>query len=958
MREYQYPGSRWWKFDFHTHTPASSDFDASEISTLQPRDWLLAYMRKGVDCVAVTDHNTSGWIEKLQTALLEMESENPVPHGYRPLVLFPGVEITTSDSLHILAIFDPTVGKSVLDGLLVGKLTISNSGKPTAELMVSESTSSVIDAIHALNGLAIAAHVEQDNGLLQGALNDKGTFESKKSGRLIDDVLPKLDGLEFQNLSSDSFRYFKSRIAHYAHVSGSDWPHKSTNAGSRFTWVKMSAPSFDGLRLALLDPESAIERSDQSIDNPQTLPEQWIESITLENMHLRRNGHGPLTLRFNPAYNAIIGGRGSGKSTVLECLRLALAREGELKKLDKSADIWKTFESFRCEYMPKDQLGMMLPNTKITVVAVKGKGESAQKLQFIWSKVNSSFVSQVQRWDGDKWQETGLNEQQVNALFPVKIFSQKQILALANNPQALLEHIDNSITDQKKAWLQEFDVCKSTLLAARLRVRTLKKELANKPALELEYKEASRKALLFSNSNFGVLLKAYQRATQQQRALDDFYQLLANDISGLKTGLNQAANLASTELAHFLTESSVEVAAHDSAITLKDQLTEKYQQIVAMVASMQTLFDTAQTARSTSNWQQENQTHIQAYQDETARLKSLGINSAQEAGLAVAAEEKLRKQIEQLRVFEMELVQAEEAVEAAVQALIQCRLTLTDARVQLINRLLEQNDTLKVSLCSMASMKSEVKRFREILKLDGDGENFAANIWLEKSLEDMEEDKDKNQASGMLADVISTKVPQFIPDRLVELKVALEEMNAKKHDGMILNTKLRAELVRRIEALPYEAFDELSCWFPEDEVNLEYRPKKGLKYQKIHAASAGQKTAAMLSFLLIHGDEPLLLDQPEDDLDNAIVSELVVEQLRKNKAHRQLLVVTHNANIVVNADADLVITMDFNGQIDSTSAGGLQETAVRKDICRVMEGGEEAFRQRYKRILEDLETKV
>ena len=107
----------------------------------------------------------------------------------------------------------------------------------------------------------------------------------------------------------------------------------------------------------------------------------------------------------------ITGGIGSGKTTVLECLRLALAREGELKKLDKSADIWKTFESFRCEYMPKDQLGMMLPNTKITVVAVKGKGESAQKLQFIWSKVNSSFVSQVQRWDGDKWQETGLNEQ-------------------------------------------------------------------------------------------------------------------------------------------------------------------------------------------------------------------------------------------------------------------------------------------------------------------------------------------------------------------------------------------------------------------------------------------------------------------------------------------------------------------------------------------------------------------
>lgn len=931
MREYQYPGSQWWKFDFHNHTHASTDYRGdTSISCVA---WLQNYKNEGIQCVVVSDHNTGAWIDPLKSALKELKQQEPESWG--EFTIFPAMELSCNGGVHLKVILDPSKGGADIEAIrgIVKYQGTQGDSDGVTQLSVEQ----VIDEIHLAGGIACAAHIDQPKGLLS-AVTDHHTLVA---------ILKKLDAIEVIEPSAECVQQAQADLKRFAWVLGSD-SHKPKEIGRGFTWVKMSTPSLDGLRLALLDPESAIQRKDQSLDNPQAFPEQWIESITLENMHLRRNGHGPLTLSFNPAYNAIIGGRGSGKSTVLECLRLALAREGELKKLEGDSSIWKTFEDFRREYSHKDKPGMMQPNTKISVVTVKGKGESAQRLQFTWSKVNSNFVPQVQRWDGALWQETGLNEQQVNALFPVKIFSQKQILALANNPQALLEHIDNSISDQKKVWLQEFDVCKSTLLAARLRVRTLKKELANKPALELEYKEASRKALLFSNSNFGLLLKAYQRATQQQRALDDFYQLLANDISGLQTGLNQAANLASTELAHFLTESPVEVAARDNAIALKDQLTEKYQQIVAMVASMQTLFDTAQTARSTSNWQQENQAHIQAYQDETARLKSLGINSAQEAGFAVAAEEKLRKQIEQLRVFEMELVQAEEAVETAVLALIQCRLTLTDARVQLINRLLEQNDMLKVSLCSMASMKSEVKRFRGILKLDGDGENFAANIWLEN---------EEGKISGVLADVISSDDPQFIPDRLIELKLALEEMNAK-HESKILNTKLRADFVRRIEALPYEAFDELSCWFPEDEVNLEYRPKKGAGYKSISLASAGQKTAAMLSFLLIHGDEPLLLDQPEDDLDNAIVSELVVEQLRKNKAHRQLLVVTHNANIVVNADADLVITMEFNGQIDSTSAGGLQETAVRKDICRVMEGGEEAFRQRYKRILEDLETTV
>ena len=946
MSENVYPGSRWWKFDFHNHTPASSDFDQLEIATLQPREWLLAYMHKGIDCVAVTDHNGSGWIEKLQTASNQMAQEEPPPEGYRPLALFPGVEITTSDSLHVLAIFNPTADKAILDALLIGKLKLTNPEKPTAELMVSEGIITVVDRVHELNGLAIAAHVEKDNGLLQGQTDTSNVFTPKQSGRLIEDVLPKLDGLEFQGLDNDSYRHFAGRIADKALISGSDWPHKSTNAGSRFCWVKMSEPSFDGLRLALLDPESALRRSDDKPDDPQPLPEQWIQSITLENMHLRRNGHGPLKLEFNPAYNAVIGGRGSGKSTLLECLRLALAREGELKKLGEDSEIWKTFEGFRREYIQRDKPGMMLPDTKITVEVIKGHAESSQRFQYVWSKqADSRFATQVLSLNEGDWQATALDERQAGAIFPIKIFSQKQILALANNPQALLEYIDDSIREQKLGWQQQFDERKTALLAARLRVRTLKKELEKKPALELEYQEASRKARVFANANFGPLLKGYQRASRQQQALDDFFQLLNNDVSGLQSGVEQAANLAATEFTQFIAETPAELAARDSALTLKNRLVDQYKAIADIVTVMQGQLDTARHDLAASAWKTENQQHIQAYQHETERLKSEGINSAQDAALAVASEERLRKQLDQIKTFETELGQAEHAVDTAARALSACRETLTQIREQFIQRLFQKNDMLKVSLRSMASTKNELGRFREILRL-GNGENFAAAIWQENEVQ---------KTSGVLSDVIDVDDPHLISGRLTELKLALEEMNEKRHDPTILNTRFRADLVRRIESLPCEVFDELAGWFPDDEVTLEYRPAKGKPYKNINLASAGQKTAAILSFLLVHGDEPLLLDQPEDDLDNALVSELVVEQLRKNKVHRQLLVVTHNANIVVNADAELVMTMDFDGQIKLASAGGLQEISVRKDICRVMEGGEEAFRQRYKRILEDLE---
>ena len=102
-----YPGSKWWCFDFHNHTPASSDYDVQEKANLTPRNWLLSYMRKKIDCVVVTDHNTGGWIDILKRELEVMRSESPLHPEFRDLFLFPGVELTSSDAMHIIGVFDP-----------------------------------------------------------------------------------------------------------------------------------------------------------------------------------------------------------------------------------------------------------------------------------------------------------------------------------------------------------------------------------------------------------------------------------------------------------------------------------------------------------------------------------------------------------------------------------------------------------------------------------------------------------------------------------------------------------------------------------------------------------------------------------------------------------------------------------------------------------------------------------
>jgi ABC-type enterochelin transport system ATPase subunit len=141
--------------------------------------------------------------------------------------------------------------------------------------------------------------------------------------------------------------------------------------------------------------------------------------------------------------------------------------------------------------------------------------------------------------------------------------------------------------------------------------------------------------------------------------------------------------------------------------------------------------------------------------------------------------------------------------------------------------------------------------------------------------------------------------------------------------------------------------DELELFMPEDEVVVEYKPENTDKFKSLSTASAGQRTTATLTFLLSFGTIPLLLDQPEDDLDNRLVYDLIVDRLKVAKGSRQIIVVTQNANIPVNLDAEYIISMDSESQFTSVlNSGTVEREEIKKEICDVMEGSEKAFKMR------------
>ena len=124
-------------------------------------------------------------------------------------------------------------------------------------------------------------------------------------------------------------------------------------------------------------------------------------------------------------------------------------------------------------------------------------------------------------------------------------------------------------------------------------------------------------------------------------------------------------------------------------------------------------------------------------------------------------------------------------------------------------------------------------------------------------------------------------------------------------------------------------------------------------WQALDRLSTGQKATAVLLLLLLESAAPLVVDQPEDDLDNRFISEEVVPRMREAKRRRQFLFATHNANIPVLGDAELILGLSASGEAQSGSAraipehmGNIDDRPVRELVQELLEGGEDAFERR------------
>lgn len=926
-----FPGSRWWTFDFHTHTPKSIDgFRKTPCPDM--KEWLLAFMRAGIDCVAVTDHNSGDALPELQSALAQLKT-NP-PADFRPLILFPGVEISVQGGVHILALFDPSKGRDAIVQLLGAVNYRGTHGD--SDGVTHKSATEVLDIISSHGGLAIAAHVDEPKGLF-----------NEFTGQTLLAVLKSehVAAMELRNAAFPKPGSYGTEKIRWPEVLGSD-THNFAAAGearfpgSHYTWVKMDRPSLAALRLALHDGNAfSLKRSDACPPgyNPNTTPQIWIESVAVAKARLMGNG-AKAEFRFNPWMNAIIGGRGSGKSTLVHFLRLATKRDADLNLSDGQPDnrVKTTFDNF-VQIGADSRPGGLRAETVAEVVIRKGE----QRFLLQWKQADRGVI--VSEWDAASqgWKPAG--SQDVVERFPVRLFSQDEIGVIAERPEALLRRVDESIS--KAEWKARHTGIENQFVELSNKVRSLHTRLAEKDRLIGQRDDLTKQLAAFEKSEHAKIRQAFQKASRQKReaaALLEAFRGLAAKVGALKDNL----------LLHDLPAGLIDPAdpadqpLREAEMQLRQCLANSVDSLRQAESAMRTQAGATESTLSKSAWSAAVVAAEREHENLMATLKAQGVTDPAAYANLLAKRQVVEKQLKEIEGTEAEIAKLKEQAQDRLGQLLELRAELRTMREAFLQKELQGNRYVRISLVPFGhdggknQIEAEIRR-----DLQCQDTRFASAI------------RNREDNSGFV-ETLFVGLPDGAAARTTELLKRIDAwkqqvLKAARGEANDLGGHFSNHLIAKFKDRP-ETLDRFRMWWPEDALVVSYsRSGDGENFVSLSGGgSAGEKAAALLAFFLAHGNTPLIIDQPENDLDNHLITDLVVAQLRNNKNRRQIIVVTHNPNIVVNGDAELVHAMEFgSGQCRTKVSGALQDDAVRAEVCAVMEGGKTALKSRFERLI-------
>lgn len=316
--------AKWYKIDFHTHTPESRCFPDKKVT---PKEWLKAAKDSGLNAVVVSDHNSVGWVRKIEEIKTEFEDEK--------FKIFYGIELcVSSDFTHFLIIFDDNkMSVTEIEDAVVQYLGLARKDWADTTVNVSEDKLKTLCMELKEKIFVIPAHFASNKGLGKSTENAIRKYKEFLSFSAIE-VRNDEDVREYSN------KLKNKAINRAVLITGSDNPsnkdeaqHSIEGFGKMFTWIKLSTLSFDGLRQVFIDPEHrcinwlTLQKIGMQF-NPNETTYNYISGIEFEGIsHMTK-----MNMRFSPNLNCIVGGRGTGKSTIVDAINYGVCNERDLSK--------------------------------------------------------------------------------------------------------------------------------------------------------------------------------------------------------------------------------------------------------------------------------------------------------------------------------------------------------------------------------------------------------------------------------------------------------------------------------------------------------------------------------------------------------------------------------------------------------------------------------------------------
>lgn len=833
---------------------------------------VAALQAAGVEVIAITDHY------RVKSSLTLWDAATSAG-----IVVLPGFEAVTKDGVHFLCLFDPSKKASAIERA-IGACGVHGDGigavgdLDSLELLAKGKDWSAV---------FVAAHVSAAGGLLS-TLRGASRAAVWRHELLLACSLPGpvSDAPEGHRkiLRNKEAEYGRSRPVAVLNAQDVSSPADVSKAGSS-CWIKVSEITAQGLRQAFLDPESRVRLGSEAVPDPHT----ELLAVAWEGGFL--DGVG---FRFNENLNALIGGRGSGKSTVLESVRYALGLEplgAEAKKAHQGII-----------------RGVLRDGSKVSVL-IRSHTPAPQDYLIERTVPNAPVVRSR---DG-----TVLAISPDDVAPHTEVYGQHEIAELARSPEKLTLLLgrfmkpDPGASRRKSELKAKLARSRTSVLERGRRVEDARAKLARLPVLE----ERLRR---YVEAGVEARLKDRSQLVTEERILSTSSGVLA-PFREIPDSIRGSLPIDRTFLAdsklHDLPGSVLLRELDPVLVALENDLQATAEAIESLVKRADAGIEVVRT-----KWE----VRQKAVQD---------------------AFDKVLRELQATKIDAKEFLE----IRRDIEELVPVRDGLPDLEADFVDAQAKRRALL------VDWEDAKTAEFRELDRAAGGvSRQLAGRVRVRVSYAGDREpllDLLRTDVGGRLSETIDIlkSVPQLSVTALTQAwRVGADDL-ARVYGIPVAQAERLAnaplDVAMKVDELELPPTTEI-------ELNLSSDPANP-SWQGLDDLSTGQKATAVLLLLLLESEAPLVVDQPEDDLDNRFITEGVVPKMREEKRRRQFVFATHNANIPVLGDAELIVGLAASGEagrgrgrVDWADIGSIDNEAVRELTEELLEGGRLAFETR------------